>query len=89
MDFTIEITENVGCQMATTYADQSFKAHHNGTVIHSGLAHFSDPNAEIITLTGHEINPTQSFMTIDATHTMVTLSDPANSDVGNYSVSIY
>ena len=57
-------------------------------MVHNGLAHFSDPNAEIITLTGHDISPTQSFMTIDATHTMVTITDPWNINIGNYTVSI-
>ena len=89
LSFTVEITENVGCQVSSTPTSQSYTAHMNTTLVTAGIGMFSDPNGEAISISGHSFSPSNSFLSLSSDNTTVTISDPGNADIGNYTVSIF
>ena len=88
MTFNVEITQNHGCQIATTPANQSYVAHTNTTIVTSGIGMFRHANGEPISITSHSFSPSNSFLSLSADNTTITISDPQNADVGNYTFSI-
>jgi hypothetical protein len=90
LSFNITITANGGCQVNNTFADVSYAAHTNITALDiyyaSGI--FKDPEGDTFTRTGYTVTPAAPFMSFDAGFRNMTISDPWNAFVGNYSVSI-
>ena len=54
-----------------------------------GTDTFKDAQNDAISRTGYDITPSQSFLTINSALNSLTISDPDNTKVGNYTVSIY
>ena len=89
MTFNVEITLSPGCQVASTPSNQSFIAHTNTTIVTTGIGMFSHANSEPISITGHTFSPSNTFLSLSSDNTTVTISDPQNADIGNYSLSIF
>lgn len=88
LTFVVQITQNYGCSVASNFTNQSFPAHKNTTVNTSGIAHFTDTEGDSISLVSYTITPANSFLTMAANMSSVTVSNPGNADVGNYTVSM-
>ena len=82
----IEITQNYGCQTVGTVSDQSFPAHTNTTITTGGISLFTDAEGETLSFVTSGSTPTNSFVSLNSGNTIVTISDPQNADVGNYTI---
>ena len=89
MNFTI--LEDLGWEINNAVANKTVVAHTNASysLDDPGTDTFKDAQNDAISRTGYDIAPSQSFMTLNAALNELTLSDPGNADVGNYTVSIY
>ena len=86
--FSLTVNANQGPHNTTSIANQTFKSNtakvYNITVP-SGI--FSDPESDPITYT-MSVSPSASFLTCAATCTNITVMNPPNSSVGNYTVTL-
>ena len=91
ININFQIQEDLGCQINNAVTDKTFPAHTNisFSTDTTGVDTFTDAQNDAISRTGYDITPSQSFLTINSALNSLTISDPDNTKVGNYTVSIY